>query len=72
MAVLVYKSLNGLTPDYHSSKFVDRSSVSSREFKKTTTATATATATAPVPVPGTATAAPTGLCKFVKNISTNI
>ena len=27
-AVMVYKSLNGLTPDYLSSKFVDRSSVS--------------------------------------------
>ena len=44
-AVLVYKSHNGLTPDYHSSKSADRSSISSREFKKTTTPTATAPAT---------------------------
>ena len=34
-AVMVYKSLNGLTPDYLSSKFVDRSSVSSYSLRDT-------------------------------------
>ena len=33
-AVMVYKSLNGLTPDYLSSKFVDRSSVSNYSLNK--------------------------------------
>ena len=34
-AVMVYKSLNGLTPDYLSSKFVDRSSVSNYSLRDT-------------------------------------
>ena len=34
-AVMVYKSLNGLTPDHLSSKFVDRSSVSSYSLRDT-------------------------------------
>ena len=34
-AVMVYKSLNGLTPDYLSSKFVDRSSVSNYSLRGT-------------------------------------
>ena len=34
-AVIVYKSFNGLTPDYFSSKFVDRSSVSSYSLRDT-------------------------------------
>ena len=34
-AVMVYKSLNGLTPDYLSSKFVDRSSVSNFSLRHT-------------------------------------
>ena len=34
-AVVVYKSLNGLTPDYLSSKFVDRSSVSNYSLRDT-------------------------------------
>ena len=34
-AVMVYKLLNGRTPDYLSSKFVDRSSVSSNSLKDT-------------------------------------
>ena len=32
---MVYKSLNGLTPDYLSSKFVDRSSVSNYSLRDT-------------------------------------
>ena len=32
---MIYKSLNGLTPDYLSSKFVDRSSVSSYSLMDT-------------------------------------
>ena len=34
-AVMVFKSLNGLTPDYLSSKFVDSSSVSNYYFRDT-------------------------------------
>ena len=34
-AVMVFKSLNGLTPDYLSSKFVDRSSVSNYSLRDT-------------------------------------
>ena len=33
--IMVYKSLNGLTPDYLSSKFVDRSSVSNYSLRGT-------------------------------------
>ena len=33
--VMVYKSLNGFTPDYLSSKFVDRSSVSNYSLRDT-------------------------------------
>ena len=32
-AVMVYKSLNGLTPDYLSSKFIERSSVSNYSLR---------------------------------------
>ena len=31
---MIYKSLNGLTPDYLSSKFADRSSISNYSFLK--------------------------------------
>ena len=36
-AVMFYKSLNGLTPDYVSSKFVDRSSISNFSLRGTET-----------------------------------